>query len=111
MQKPTSTPGEFVGYVGDPRIHDGIIQSIQVDNQKLDVVVKAYDGPSILVEFYGVESIRQNLAEDMILYALSEMKTTPPLRHFVFVNSDDDSEAFLEVLARGLATSDVVDVK
>ena len=107
MQQPTSNPGEFIGYVGDPRIHDGVIESIEEDNQKLRVVVKTYDGSSILVEFSGVESTRQNLAEGMLLYALCEMKMAPPLRHFVFANSDDDSKAFLEVFAQDLSTSDI----
>jgi hypothetical protein len=60
-----------------------------------------------LIEFSGVELVKQNLAEGTLLYALSEMKTAPPLRHFVFANSDDDSEAFLEVFARGLNTSEI----
>jgi hypothetical protein len=33
----------------------------------------------------------------MLLYALSELRSTPPLRRFSFANWDDDDDAFLEV--------------
>jgi hypothetical protein len=38
----------------------------------------------------------------MMVYALTEMPATPPLRRFVFVNWDEEDDASLEVVARDL---------
>lgn len=35
----------------------------------------------------------------MILYSITEMKESFPLRRFVFVNDDDEGESSLEIIA------------
>ena len=49
-----------------------------------------------------MQSVDADQAEGMLLYSLSEMKSPPPYRKFVFTNSDDDDSARLEIVARGL---------
>jgi hypothetical protein len=101
---------KFIGYIGPPSIHDSVILSIHQEVDIVRIILKAYEGHLILVEFQGVEFIRQHLAEGMVLYALSEMQTALPLRHFVFVDTragEDGAEAFLEVFARDLSSSEI----
>ena len=57
-------------------------------------------GPHFALRFYGVTQKDAINPEDMILYAVSEMRCDPPLRKFSFANSEDD-EARLVITAAG----------
>jgi quinol monooxygenase YgiN len=50
------------------------------------------------IEFFGVQSVKSNKPEGMILYSLSEMRH-PEHRFFIFTNWDDENEACLEIIA------------
>jgi hypothetical protein len=87
----------FVGYVGDTDFHDGVVVTVKWQNGMAHVRVRGASGKSFVVDFGGVQAVRANQSEGMILYALSELSGDPPLRRFVFANWDDDSPAYLEV--------------
>jgi hypothetical protein len=40
-----------------------------------------------------------NQPEGMLLYSLSEMRASPPLRKFVFANNEEDHPGYLSILA------------
>jgi hypothetical protein len=96
----SDTNAEFIGYVGDPEIHDGVITEFDHIGTKALVVVKAGSGRMLRIEFEGVKSIKSNKPEGMILYSLSEMKH-PEHRHFIFTNWDEKNDSFLEIIADG----------
>lgn len=89
----------FIQYVGDYRIHDSRVKEIRCDKNDVTVILISEDDETIIVNFSGVKSISSNKSEGMILYAISEMKESSPLRRFVFVNDDDEGEASLEIIA------------
>jgi len=108
---PTAVPliiskdeGEFVAYVGDARVHDATIASIEHDGASAVVMLQSQEGYRFRIRFQGVASIAANRAEGMMLYALSEMTAPPPLRRFVFANWDEDDDAFLEIVAAEVET-------
>jgi hypothetical protein len=89
----------FIAYVGNPDFHDGTVSRVAAEGKTALVVVKGYSGRVHVVDFEGVEEIQKNTPEGMLLYSLSEMQATSPLRKFVFTNSDDDDPRSLSVLA------------
>ena len=42
----------------------------------------------------------------MMIYALSEMRTPPSTRRFVFANWDEDDKSFLEIEAESFSVTD-----
>lgn len=95
---------KFIAYVEDPAIHDGCVAALREGVGSLSVEVSGPDGESIIVEFLGVEEVRSNRPIGMRLYSLSEMGTSGSNRLFVFVNSDDEDDALLEVKSRDMRT-------
>ena len=87
----------FVAYVGDPDFHDGSILAVEGQDDVLRVHVRGYSGTVYVVTFSGVVDVRRNRPEGMLLYALCELRSEPPLRRFAFANWDDDSDARLGV--------------
>ncbi len=87
----------FVGYVGDADFHDGAVVAVEQHENTVRVRIRGYSGSAFVVEFGGVRALRAKRPEGMLLYALSELSSTPPLRRFAFANWDEESEAFLEV--------------
>ncbi len=98
---------EFKAYVGDPDFHDGIIRRVWHESDLLFVELEGYSGARHVVRFTGVESVVSHAPEGMVVYALDEMDTQPPLREFVFANSKEHDElggdSKLEVTAHGVA--------
>jgi hypothetical protein len=84
-------------YVGDPDFHDGQVVTVARSGSDLQVEVRGASGRAYEVVFSGVESVTQRRPEGMLLYALTEMPSEPPLRRFVFANWDEQDEATLEV--------------
>src|SRR5262245_30384268 len=92
----------FVGYVKDADYHDATVLSIDTAGDIVRVRVRGYDEKIFVSEFGGVRTVRATRPEGMMLYALSEMRSTPPLRRFVFTNWHDDDDAALEIDAETL---------
>jgi hypothetical protein len=95
----------FVGYIGDPDFHDGTVTAVEQQDTTVRVGIRGASGKCFVVEFGGVRALRANRPVGMLLYALSELSGTPPLRRFSFANWDDDDDAFLEVDA------DAIDIR
>ena len=95
----------FIRYVGEADFHDGSIVSVEQHEENVRVRVRGASGKVFVVDFSGVREVRANEPEGMMLYALSEMTSQPPLRRFVFANWDDQSKAILEVDAAGFMVS------
>src|SRR5262245_34336061 len=96
---------EFLGYVGDPDIHDGRILSVQQTGDQARVTIEAITGRRFSLVFRGVESLNAHQAEGMVLYALNETKAAGSLRRFVFSNWDDEDDAYLEMNANEVSLS------
>lgn len=94
---------QFVGYVGDADFHDGSVLAIEHQGSTANVRIRGASGKVFVVDFGGVRAVRANQAEGMMLYALSELRSEPPVRRFAFANSDDDSAAHLEIDAQTIA--------
>ena len=89
----------FIGYVGRSDFHDGVLLRVSVEGRTVEVVVKGYSGREHVVLFEGVDEVQMTEPEGMVLYSLSEMRATPPLRKFVFTNSEENRPAALSVVA------------
>jgi hypothetical protein len=94
---------EFVAYVGIPDLHDGIVLRVAVEGKTAEVVVDGFSGRQHTVRFEGVETVRMNQPEGMLLYSISEMRAAPPLREFVFTNNDENHPGSLSILATGFS--------
>jgi len=93
----------FVCYVGEADFHDGSILTVEQQDGAVRVRVRGASGKIFVVDFSGVQAVRAKHPEGMLLYALSQFGGEVPLRRFLFVNWDDDSEAYLEVNAENFA--------
>jgi hypothetical protein len=91
--------GEFVGYIGNPDLHDASISAVRRSRDEIEIVATASDGRPLSVTFRGVQSVKSSHPEGMMLYALVELKASPPLRRFVFVNWDENDSSHLEISA------------
>ena len=94
----TDTDAQFIAYVGDPEIHDGVITDFEHQGTKASVTIKTQSGRMLKIEFDGVLSVKSNKPEGMMLYSLSEMKH-PEHRLFVFTNWEEEDDAYLEITA------------
>jgi len=90
---------QFLGYIGDYRVHDSKIEGILCENTNATVTLRGYEGELITVHFYGVQNMHFNRPIGMMLYAISEMKANEPMRKFLFANWDDEDNASFEILA------------
>ncbi|MGA9670590.1 MAG: hypothetical protein WBQ94_15370 [Terracidiphilus sp.] len=93
---------EFIAYVGIPDIHDGTILRVSFEGGAAEVTLEGYSGREHVVLFDGVDGVEMNEPEGMLLYSLSEMRATSPLRRFVFTNNDEDDKKSLSILALNL---------
>jgi hypothetical protein len=92
------TNAQFIAYVGDPEIHDGVITNFEHQGTKASVTIKAESGRILRIDFDGVVSVKSNRPEGMMLYSLSEMKH-PEHRLFLFTNWEEEDDAYLEITA------------
>jgi hypothetical protein len=97
---------EFIGYVGDRDFHDGHVVTVDREGDTARVRVRGASGRGFVVEFRGVQVIRFEHPEGMMIYALSEMRALPPTRRFVFGNWDEDDKSFLEIEAESFSVTD-----
>ncbi|MBP1963394.1 hypothetical protein J2Z65_002610 [Paenibacillus aceris] len=51
---------QFLGYIGDYRVHDSKIERILWENTNLIVALRSYEGEVVDVKFYGVRTINSN---------------------------------------------------
>jgi hypothetical protein len=91
--------GELIGYVGVQQLHDGVIVKIDNSDDRMQVSVRSENGAIYAVSFFGVRSSSLNKPEGMTLYGLAETKGEGGGRHFVFVNWDEEDDAYFEVCA------------
>jgi len=68
---------DFVGYVGLPDFHDGVVLRVSLEGKTAEVVVEGYSGREHVVLFEGVQAVEMNRPEGMLLYSLSEMRAAP----------------------------------
>jgi hypothetical protein len=94
----SDTNAQFIAYVGDPQIHDGVITDFEHQGAKASVTIKAQSGRILKIEFDGVISVKSNKPKGMMLYSLSEMRH-PEHRLFVFTNWEEEDDAYLEIIA------------
>jgi hypothetical protein len=99
---------KFIQYIGDYRVHDGVIEDIFENNQSIEVVLRSIDQELLKVIFKDVKEVRQNKAKGMMLYSVSEMSEEQPFRQFVFTNWDDYGDAYLEVVAKSYEMQEIV---
>ncbi len=90
----------FIGYIGDYRIHDSKIKAIKTNKDNIQVSLVSGDKEIIQVKFIEVKSVKSNNAEGMILYSISEMKEQLPFRKFIFVHWDEEDVSALEIVAQ-----------
>ncbi len=90
---------QFLGYIGDYRVHDSKIEGIVLENTLLTVTLRSYEGEAIAVKFYGVQTMNFIRPIGMMLYSISEMNENAPFRKFHFANWEDDDNASLEIVA------------
>ena len=91
---------EFVAYVGDPEIHDAVVKSVSYNGQRAEVSIEAVNGRRIDISFNDVKLFQAHEPIGMLLYALNEMRSTPPYRKFVFTNSEESGDSSLSLEAR-----------
>ncbi len=89
----------FVQYWNSDDVHDGRVRQVAVEGDRVLVSVETNEGRLVIFEFAGVQQDKQNRPEGMLLYSLSEMEETAPLRRFVFANWDEEDDARLEIIA------------
>jgi hypothetical protein len=87
----------FIGYVGEPDFHDGLILTVERIEDLVRVRIRCASGKVFVAEFSGVQTVKSNKPEGMTLYGLTEMRTQSPQRRFVFANWDEKDEASLEI--------------
>ena len=92
----------LIGYIGDYRIHDSKIHTIETDNDIIHVSLVSENKEIVKATFIEVKSIKSNDAEGMILYSIIEIKEQQPYRKFTFVNWDEDDASSLEIVAKDL---------
>jgi hypothetical protein len=98
--------GVFVAYVRNADFHDGRIVEVRHDADAMRVRVCGASKRVYVAEFPGGKVLKVNRPVGMLLYSLSEIRTNPPLRHFVFANWDKEDEAALEIEADTLNVYD-----
>jgi len=89
---------QFIGYIGDSKVHDSVITNFEYQDSNASVAMKAQSGRLMIIEFNGVVSIESNKPEGMMLYSISEM-SHPEHRLFSFVNWSEEDDAYLEIIA------------
>jgi hypothetical protein len=89
----------FVQYLNNDDVHDGIVRKVSEQPDRLRVFVETADGRVVTFEFTGVHQVKQNRPEGMLLYSLTELRESAPLRRFIFTNWEEEDDAFLEVIA------------
>lgn len=107
---------EFIGYIQEQDLHDGVIVTATYksgflrsvfDKRVVLVVVLTYEERLFVIRFGRVRSANIINVDGMRLYSLSEMRATPPFRRFVFVDSEEKSNRHCEVVAREIASTEM----
>jgi hypothetical protein len=101
ISQPSVSDGgaSFVGYVGDADFHDGVVLSLELHDRQACVRIRGgYSDKEYQVVFDGVRKVLSHQPEGMMLYAMSEFRTTEG-RLFVFANWDEENPSRLEIEA------------
>lgn len=109
---------KFIGYIQEPDVHDGAIVKATYKSGFLRsvfgkrvvlVVLLTYKERLFVIRFSRVRSASIMNVDGMRLYSLSEMYATPPLRRFVFVDWEVESNRHCEVVARDLVITELTE--
>ncbi|HEY0725919.1 MAG TPA: hypothetical protein VGD41_18380 [Pyrinomonadaceae bacterium] len=109
---------KFIGYIQEPDVHDGVIVKAtyksgflrSVFYQRVVLVVVLTEEKRLFVIRFGrVRSASIITVDGMILYSLSEMYATPPLRKCVFVDWEEESNRRCEVVAREIESTEMTE--
>jgi len=93
---------DFISYVGDYRIHDSKILDVISGDKTLQVSLKTEMDEVITVKFLNTVSVDSCKPIGMFLYAIAEMKAEGSFRKFVFINWNEEDDAYLEVISSDL---------
>jgi hypothetical protein len=85
----------FVQYIGDYRIHDGYIDDIVENQGRVEILIRSVNQELFKIVFYDVREVKSNKPKTMMIYSVSEMIEDEPFKLFVFVNWDEEDDAFL----------------
>ena len=99
----------FIRYWNSDDVHDGRIRRIEEGTDRLRVFIDTYDRRLVVFEFTGVREVKSNRAEGMLLYALTELGESAPLRRFSFGNWDEEDDAYLELVALDFSSQEKVE--
>jgi hypothetical protein len=98
---------EFVGYVGPSEIHDATIESVDVDSNRLVVVLRRGEpsGHRLRIEFSEPTEVQHERPVGMVLYVLAELRGGDGRRRFAFANWDEADARQLGLEASGISWS------
>ena len=99
---------EFVQYAGDYRIHDGIIEKIFENEELIEVFIRSIDNVLFKIVFNNVKQLSSNKAIGMMLYSVSEISEEKPYRQFVFINWDDEDDAYLKIISKSYEIQEII---
>jgi hypothetical protein len=66
----------------------------------VEVLIRSANLELFKVIFYDVNDVKTNKTKDMMIYSITEIRGEEPLRNFVFVNWDEQDDAYLEIIAK-----------
>lgn len=104
---------EFIGYIQEPDVRDAVIIEAEFksgllrsvfDKRVVRVMVLTYDDRLFVIAFRGVRSASITNVKGMRLHSLKEMYATPPFRRFLFVDSEEENNRYVEVVAREISS-------
>ena len=108
----------FIGDIQEPDVCDGVIIGAKFksgflrsvfDKRVVLIVVLNYDERLFVIEFRGVRSASITNVKGMKLHSLKEMYATPPFRRFLFVDSEEESNRYIEVVAREISSVEMTE--
>jgi hypothetical protein len=108
----------FIGYIQEPDVRDGVIIATEFksgflralfDKRVVLVIVLTCDERLFVITFRGVRSASITNVKGMRLHSLKEMYATPPFRRFLFVDSEEENNRDVEVVARDISSVELTE--
>lgn len=108
----------FIGYIQEPDVRDGVIIEGEFksgflrsvfDKRVVRVMVLTYDERLFVIEFRGVRSANVTNVKGMRLHSLKEMYATPPFRRFLFIDSEEENNRHIEVVAQEISSVELTE--
>lgn len=108
----------FIGYIQEPDVRDGVIIEAKFnsgflravfDKRVVLVIVLTCDDRLFVITFRGVRLASITNVKGMRLHSLKEMYATPPFRRFLFVDSEEENNRDVEVVARDISSVELTE--